>query len=71
MKNSKSFKKPKRPNWRTKRGTLSDFLTSILLQNIKNEGNPLETLNIFRKKTKNENFEQCHSVEKCKSIWDF
>ena len=27
---------------------------------------PLETLKIFEKKTKIENFEQCHSAKKCK-----
>ena len=32
----------------------------------KNEGGPLEDFENFRKKTKIENFEQCHSAEKCK-----
>ena len=30
------------------------------------KGDPLEALKNFRKKTRNENFEKCHSAEKCK-----
>ena len=46
-------KKPNvRPNWRAKRGTLPNFLPSILLQNVKKiEGGPFGDSKIFSKKS--------------------
>ena len=51
-KNSKyqTHEKPKRPNWRDKRGTLSRCLTSIVAKHQKIEGGPFGEF-FFRKKS--------------------
>ena len=45
-------KNPKvKPKWREKRGTRSDFLTSIVAKHQKTEGDPLEKFFFFEKKS--------------------
>ena len=62
-----TFEKPKRSNWRAKKGTIWHFLTFFLLQNIKkNEGESFGDI-------ENEISEQSHSAKKCKrgNRWGF